>query len=71
MMKVRFISFLTALFILVLAVSAARADTQEDIDRAVSIIERFSEIPETAIPPAVLREPKAWRSSPWPKPDLC
>jgi SH3 domain-containing YSC84-like protein 1 len=58
MMKVRFISFLTALFILVLAVSAARADTQEDIDRAVSIIERFSEIPETAIPPAVLRDAK-------------
>jgi lipid-binding SYLF domain-containing protein len=31
---------------------------QEDVDRAVSIIERFGEIPEKAIPPAVLRDAK-------------
>jgi SH3 domain-containing YSC84-like protein 1 len=57
-MKVSSISFFTALFTLVLALPAVHADMQEDIDRAVSIIERFSEIPETAIPPAVLRDAK-------------
>jgi hypothetical protein len=29
----------------------AHADLQEDVVRAASIIERFEEIPETAIPP--------------------
>jgi lipid-binding SYLF domain-containing protein len=43
---------------LCVAASAARADMEADIDRAVSIIERFSEIPESAIPPAVLRDAK-------------
>jgi lipid-binding SYLF domain-containing protein len=46
------------LFGLCLAASAARADMEEDVDRAVSIIERFQEIPESAIPPAVLRDAK-------------
>jgi SH3 domain-containing YSC84-like protein 1 len=41
---------------LCLAASPARADMEEDVDRAVSIIERFQEIPESAIPPAVLRD---------------
>lgn len=31
---------------------------QGDVDQAVSIIERFEEIPETAIPPAVMRDAK-------------
>ncbi|MBI4528385.1 MAG: lipid-binding SYLF domain-containing protein [Deltaproteobacteria bacterium] len=52
------ILFLTSLMIVFLAPSALRADMQDDIDRAVSIIERFSEIPESAIPPAVLRDAK-------------
>ena len=43
---------------LMLAASSARATVQEDVDRAVSIIERFEEIPESAIPPAVLRDAK-------------
>jgi SH3 domain-containing YSC84-like protein 1 len=43
---------------LCLAASPARADMEEDVDRAVSIIERFQEIPESAIPPAVLRDAK-------------
>ena len=47
-----------SLLSLCLATSIAHADMQDDIDRAVSIIERFSEIPETAIPPAVLRDAK-------------
>jgi len=48
------ITFLT----LCLAASKVRADMQEDVDRALSIIERFEEIPETAIPPRVLRDAK-------------
>lgn len=36
----------------------AYADLQEDIERAVGIIERFQEIPESAIPQAVLRDAK-------------
>jgi lipid-binding SYLF domain-containing protein len=49
--------FLLASFcFLCVAASAARADMVADIDSAVSIIERFTEIPENAIPPAVLRD---------------
>jgi lipid-binding SYLF domain-containing protein len=57
-MKFRSIPFLLVLWTLSGAVSAAHADMQEDVDRAVSIIERFSEIPESAIPPAVMRDAK-------------
>jgi lipid-binding SYLF domain-containing protein len=38
--------------------SVAHADMQEDVDRALSIIERFEEIPENAIPPTVMRDAK-------------
>ena len=31
---------------------------QDDVDRALSILQRFEEIPETAIPPAVMRDAK-------------
>jgi lipid-binding SYLF domain-containing protein len=48
----------TALLTLLLGASASFADMQDDVDRAVSIIERFSEIPETAIPSAVMRDAK-------------
>jgi SH3 domain-containing YSC84-like protein 1 len=34
---------------------SCRADVQGDVDRAVIILERFYEIPENSIPPAVLR----------------
>lgn len=56
-MKARSLLF-GALLTLWLAPAFARADMQDDVDRAVSIIERFSEIPETAIPAAVLRDAK-------------
>lgn len=49
---------LTALLALCMAASAGHAALEEDIDRAVSIIERFGEIPEKAIPPTVLRDAK-------------
>jgi SH3 domain-containing YSC84-like protein 1 len=57
-MKARITFILTIVLILCLATVAVHADMQEDIDRAVSIIERFQEIPETAIPPTVLRDAK-------------
>ena len=38
--------------------TAAHAAMQDDVDQAVVIIERFQEIPETAIPTAVMREAK-------------
>ena len=36
----------------------AHAAMQEDVDQAVTIIERFQEIPEKAIPTAVMRDAK-------------
>jgi SH3 domain-containing YSC84-like protein 1 len=50
--------FFAILWAVCLAASLVRADMQDDIDRAVSIVERFSEIPESAIPSAVLRDAK-------------
>jgi lipid-binding SYLF domain-containing protein len=46
------------LFATCLASAAAYASMQGDVDQAVTIIERFQEIPERSIPPAVLREAK-------------
>ena len=57
-MKPRIIFVFTLVFVLCVATAAVHADMQDDIDRAVSIIERFQEIPETAIPPRVLRDAK-------------
>ena len=41
-----------------LATAAAHASMQDDVDQAATIIERFQEIPEKAIPTAVMREAK-------------
>lgn len=41
-----------------LNIGAAHASMQEDVDQAVTIIQRFQEIPEQAIPDAVLRNAK-------------
>jgi lipid-binding SYLF domain-containing protein len=57
-MNVRITFILTIAFTLCLGTSALQAAVEDDIDRGVSIIERFQEIPETAIPPAVLRDAK-------------
>jgi lipid-binding SYLF domain-containing protein len=57
-MKGRIISIFAIVFTLCLGASALHAAMEDDIDRAVSIVERFQEIPETAIPPAVLRDAK-------------
>ena len=39
-----------------------------DVNQAVTIIQRFEEIPEHVIADAVLRDAKVWRSSPLRKP---
>ena len=36
--------------------AAAHADMQDDINQAVSVLERFQEIPESAIPEVIMRE---------------
>ena len=57
-MKTRLILFAVAVFALVSVASTGHAIMQDDVDQALSIIERFGEIPETAIPPAVMRDAK-------------
>jgi lipid-binding SYLF domain-containing protein len=41
-----------------LVTAAAHAAMQDDVDQAVSVIERFQEIPETAIPDVIMRDAK-------------
>ena len=57
-MKTKFLWIAATLFTAFIASDAAQAAMQGDVDQAVSIIERFEEIPETAIPPAVMRDAK-------------
>jgi lipid-binding SYLF domain-containing protein len=57
-MNVRITFIFTIVFTLFVGISALDAAMEDDVDRAVMIIERFQEIPETAIPPAVLRDAK-------------
>jgi SH3 domain-containing YSC84-like protein 1 len=57
-MKGRIISIFTIVFTLSLGTPTLHAAMEDDVDRAIMIIERFQEIPETAIPPAVLRDAK-------------
>ena len=38
--------------------AAAHADMQDDINQAVSVLERFQEIPETAVPDVIMRDAK-------------
>ena len=57
-MKVRACFCLAMVWAVCFAASVAHATLQDDVDQAVSIIERFEEIPESAIPPIVLRDAK-------------
>lgn len=57
-MKARWVAFTGVIFALLFAASAGHAAMQDDVDRALSILERFEAIPETAIPPAVMRDAK-------------
>jgi len=56
-MKTRLLLF-AAVAALLFVTSAGHAAMQDDVDQALSIIERFGEIPENAIPPAVMRDAK-------------
>jgi SH3 domain-containing YSC84-like protein 1 len=58
MMKARLVAVTAVVFALLFVVSAAQATMQDDVDRALAILERFEAIPETAIPPAVMRDAK-------------
>jgi len=57
-MRFRFILAFITLFTLFASAAPVHAAMQEDVDRAVSILERFEEIPEKAIPPWVMRDAK-------------
>ena len=57
-MRASIFSIVAILLSAYLATAAAHAATQDDVDQAVVNIERFQEIPETAIPTAVMREAK-------------
>ena len=57
-MKTRNYFCLGLLLALCLNASSAHAILQDDVDQAVSIIERFEAIPESAIPPRVLADAK-------------
>jgi SH3 domain-containing YSC84-like protein 1 len=52
------ISLIAILLTACLVTAAAHAAMQDDVDQAVSVIERFQEIPETAIPDVIMREAK-------------
>ena len=58
MMRAIIVSSLGMLFAACLNIGAANASVQDDIDQAVTIIERFQAIPEKAIPDSVLRNAK-------------
>ncbi len=57
-MKHKIFLGITMLLSLCLWVSKSEAALQDDVDRAIGIVERFEEIPEKAIPPWVLHDAK-------------
>ena len=57
-MKATVFSIAAILLTAWLATTAARADMQDDVNQAVSVLERFQEIPESAIPDVILRDAK-------------
>ncbi len=60
-MKIRLYILFPALLALIAAFSSSvvyASGMQDDVDQAVSIIQRFEAIPEHAIPPAVLKDAK-------------
>ena len=60
-MKIRLYILFPALLALIAAFSSSvvyASGMQDDVDQAVSIIQRFEAIPEHSIPPAVLKDAK-------------
>ena len=58
MLRAIIVSSLGMLFAACVNIGAANASVQDDVDQAVTIIERFQAIPEKAIPDSVLRNAK-------------
>jgi len=57
-MIIRSLWFMAIAFVVGLESTQVHADMQDDVDRAVSIVERFEAISENAIPPAILHDAK-------------
>jgi lipid-binding SYLF domain-containing protein len=57
-MRANILSLGAILLTACLVTTAAHATMQDDVNQAVSIIERFQEIPESAIPDVIMREAK-------------
>jgi len=57
-MKATIFSIAAILLTACLSATAAHADMQDDVNQAVSVLERFQEIPESAIPDVILRDAK-------------
>jgi SH3 domain-containing YSC84-like protein 1 len=57
-MKATVFSIAAILLTACLATTAAHATMQDDVNQAVSVLERFQEIPESAIPDVILRDAK-------------
>jgi SH3 domain-containing YSC84-like protein 1 len=57
-MKATIFSIAAILLTAWLATTAAHATMQDDVNQAVSVLERFQEIPESAIPDVILRDAK-------------
>jgi SH3 domain-containing YSC84-like protein 1 len=57
-MRARILSMGVILLTAFLVTAAAHADMQDDVNQALSILERFQEIPESAIPDVIMRDAK-------------
>jgi SH3 domain-containing YSC84-like protein 1 len=57
-MRASVLSMSAIIFTACLVTATAHATMQDDVNQAVSILERFQEIPESAIPDVILREAK-------------
>ena len=57
-MRASVLSMSAIIFTACLVTATAHATMQDDVNQAVSILERFQEIPESAIPDVIMREAK-------------
>jgi lipid-binding SYLF domain-containing protein len=54
--RTTYISMAISMFSVILGAPPVYADMQDDVDQAVTIIERFQAVPEKAIPQAMLKD---------------
>lgn len=57
-MRANILSLSAILFTACLVTTAADAAMQDDVDQALSVIERFQQIPESAVPDVIMRDAK-------------